>query len=130
MMTIRSLGSPKTSDNTASTAAFARPFSGGAVTQIFNDSPTHPTTASRDDLGTTLTESRNCHSPVPQSGQSAGFIQFTLFGGSRPENRAERLSITVIPIRRRVSLAADPKCGSRTTLLNRRRAAGTRGSPS
>ena len=45
---------PRHSAGRATTASFARPFSGGAVTFALSDLPSQPTISSRDDPGTTL----------------------------------------------------------------------------
>src|SRR5205823_12383335 len=49
-----SLDTPSASASTASTAPFALPRSGGAVTHTLSVSPIQPATQLRDDLGTTL----------------------------------------------------------------------------
>ena len=50
-----------------STAAFALPRSGGAVTRTLRVSPSHPSTAFREDDGTTLMRSLIADSPGYQS---------------------------------------------------------------
>lgn len=50
-----SLGRSNAAASSFSMAAFALPCSGGALTRIFNSSPSQPTMQSRDEPGTALT---------------------------------------------------------------------------